>query len=112
MLSKAIRTTFGLLAMTVALAILPGAAAAGQAKPKAPRCMGERATIVGTKKADNIRGTNRADVIAGLGGNDKITGKAGADLVCAGEGRDNVLGGAESDRVAGEARPTTSRRRR
>ena len=60
MLHNTVKTIIGLLTAVIALAILPGAATAGKAPPKAPKCLGEKATIVGTKKADDLRGTNRA----------------------------------------------------
>jgi DNA-binding beta-propeller fold protein YncE len=69
--------------------------------PRAPRCQGRRATLVGTARAERIRGTRRRDVIAALGGNDRIAGLAGDDVVCAGAGNDRVDGGPGGDRLAG-----------
>jgi Ca2+-binding RTX toxin-like protein len=89
-----------------------GGAAGGPAGPgggvpgggtNAPRCLGKRATIVGTDARNVLRGTRRADVIVALGGNDLITGLRGNDLICAGAGNDRVTGGAGADRVAGGA---------
>jgi uncharacterized delta-60 repeat protein len=71
--------------------------------PKAQRCAGRKATIVGTAKADRIKGTKRADVIVALGGNDRISSGAGNDLICAGAGNDRVNGGAGKDRLLGGA---------
>ena len=68
-----------------------------------PRCLGTRATIVGTARADLIRGTARADVIAGLGGGDVITGLGGGDSICGGNGSDKLIGGDRGDALAGEA---------
>jgi Ca2+-binding RTX toxin-like protein len=68
-----------------------------------PRCLGTRATIVGTARADLIRGTARADVIAGLGGGDVINGLGGGDSICGGNGSDKLIGGDRGDALAGEA---------
>lgn len=68
-----------------------------------PRCLGTRATIVGTARADLIRGTARADVIAGLGGGDVIRGLGGADRICGGNGSDKLIGGDRRDLLVGEA---------
>ncbi len=65
-------------------------------------CGGERATIVGTDKADVLRGTNRVDVIAGLGGNDVIRGLGGDDIICGGQGRDRIFGNGGADELYGE----------
>lgn len=62
-----------------------------QAAPRAPKCAGKRATIVGTDKRDNIVGTRKSDVIVTLGGNDTVDGKRGNDRICTGAGRDMVL---------------------
>ncbi|HEY1284815.1 MAG TPA: hypothetical protein VGF04_01885 [Solirubrobacterales bacterium] len=70
---------------------------------KARRCMGRKASLVGTRKADRIRGTNRADVIATLGGNDRILSRGGNDVICAGAGKDSVKSGKGNDKVRGEA---------
>jgi Ca2+-binding RTX toxin-like protein len=67
----------------------------------APRCLGERATIVGTAKSDRIRGTQRADVIVADGDEDLIRARAGHDRVCAGSGFDVIFDGAGNDRVRG-----------
>jgi uncharacterized delta-60 repeat protein len=63
------------------------------------RCLGKRATIVGTASQDEILGTPRRDVIAALGGRDKVRALGGADLICGGKGRDTLLGGPGKDRV-------------
>jgi Ca2+-binding RTX toxin-like protein len=67
----------------------------------AQRCLGKKATIVGTAKADKIKGTAGADVIAGLNGNDVISGLGGNDLICGGDGKDKINGGAGDDRISG-----------
>ncbi|MGQ0625964.1 MAG: hypothetical protein ACT4PP_15120 [Sporichthyaceae bacterium] len=69
-------------------------------KPNA-RCLGERATLVGTPDRDRLIGTPGRDVIAGLGGNDVIRGRGGNDLLCGGRGRDDVNGGPGKDRITG-----------
>jgi uncharacterized delta-60 repeat protein len=63
------------------------------------RCLGHRATIVGTQGKDEIVGTLGRDVIAALGGNDKVRGRSGADLICGGKGHDKLLGGPGRDQI-------------
>lgn len=58
------------------------------------RCLGERATIVGTWEAQEIVGTQGRDVIAAMGGADTVRGMGGPDLICGGKGRDKIFGGA------------------
>jgi hypothetical protein len=69
----------------------------------ADRCLGKRATIVGTRRSNSIVGTRHADVIVGKGGNDRIRGRGGADYICAGPGRDLIRAGAGDDAVSGSA---------
>jgi hypothetical protein len=64
-----------------------------------PKCMGERATIVGTNGTERIVGTNGKDVIVAKGGSDYIVARASGDLVCAGTGRDHIETGDGPDRV-------------
>ena len=68
-----------------------------------PRCAGQAATIVGTKRRDRLNGTRRKDVIVALGGNDRIASGSGNDLICAGTGKDTVKAGKGRDKVRGEA---------
>ncbi|HET7455600.1 MAG TPA: hypothetical protein VFJ76_08770 [Solirubrobacterales bacterium] len=63
------------------------------------RCLGKKATIVGTARPDRLTGTPHRDVIAGLGGADEVRGLAGPDLICGGKGRDRIFGGAGKDQV-------------
>jgi uncharacterized delta-60 repeat protein len=63
------------------------------------RCQGKKATIVGTRRRDELTGTSHRDVIAALGGNDEVRALAGPDLVCGGKGKDRLLGGAGKDLV-------------
>ncbi|MGH7129019.1 MAG: calcium-binding protein, partial [Planctomycetaceae bacterium] len=63
------------------------------------RCLGKRATIVGTNGGDRIRGTAADDVIVARGGNDNINSKGGNDIVCAGAGKDKVRGGGGNDKL-------------
>jgi len=63
------------------------------------RCLGKKATIVGTKGRDRLTGTPRRDVIVALGGADEVRGLAGPDLICGGKGRDRLFGGAGKDKV-------------
>lgn len=89
-----------LLTLLVAVVgIVLAATTPAQAAPA--KCMGKKATIVGTNKADRIVGTPRRDVIVARGGNDKIFGRGGNDLICAGGGKDVVAGGAGRDTIAG-----------
>jgi len=54
------------------------------------RCLGKKATIVGTP---------RRDVIAALAGADEVRGLSGPDLICGGKGRDRLFGGAGKDKI-------------
>jgi M6 family metalloprotease-like protein len=90
----------GLLVVLGGLCVTDRAVAA----PRGPvNCLGKRATIVGTPRADLIRGTARADVIAGLGGDDRIYGLAGNDRICGGPGADFIQGGDGIDSAIGGA---------
>lgn len=68
-----------------------------------PKCLGKKATIVGTARADLIKGTARADVIVGRGGGDTIKGVGGGDRICGGTGSDKLIGGAGADGLVGDA---------
>jgi uncharacterized delta-60 repeat protein len=63
------------------------------------RCMGRRATIVGTRRGETLVGTRHRDVIAALGGADTVRGRGGNDLICGGPGRDKISGGPGHDRT-------------
>lgn len=63
------------------------------------RCLGHKATIVGTSGADDITGTSHRDVIAALGGRDKVRALGGPDLICGGKGKDSLFGGAGRNEV-------------
>jgi Ca2+-binding RTX toxin-like protein len=84
--------------VTCAALTLPQVASAAR-----PKCLGKKATIVGTEKADTLRGTSRDDVIVGLGKNDTINGRGGDDTICGGDGKDTIIGGGGSDMLLGEA---------
>src|ERR687896_1156363 len=58
-----------------------------------PSCLGARATIVGTARADVLRGTQKRDVIVALGGSDRINAVGGDDVLCGGGGDDYLDGG-------------------
>jgi hypothetical protein len=82
----------------------------GTDRPKATRCAGRVATMIGTGRRDVFRGTRGPDVIAtgpgrdlvrGLGGRDRICGGAGRDVIRGGRGRDLLVGGRGADRIAG-----------
>ncbi|MGI8523449.1 MAG: calcium-binding protein [Nocardioides sp.] len=74
----------------------PAQAAAGH------HCHGQRATIVGTSRADTLTGTRHRDVIVGRGGDDVIKGLKGDDIICGGYGADTLLGNAGDDRLYGQ----------
>jgi hypothetical protein len=86
------RLRLGMLVLAVGASVAGLVVAQGQAA-RPVICLGKRATIVGTAKADTLRGTPRADVIAGLGGNDRLVGLGGNDLLCGGPGNDSADGG-------------------
>jgi uncharacterized delta-60 repeat protein len=65
------------------------------------RCMGRRATIIGTRGGETLIGTRHRDVIAALSGNDVVRGRGGNDLVCGGRGDDRLFGGGGRDRLVG-----------
>jgi Ca2+-binding RTX toxin-like protein len=73
----------------------------GAGVPRAARCAGRVATIVGTPGRNRLTGTRGRDVIAGLGGNDAIRALGGNDIVCGGGGRDVIRGGPGRDRLRG-----------
>jgi hypothetical protein len=85
-------------ALAAALLTIPLAQPADAATPK---CMGKKATIVGTAGNDTIVGTARADVIVARGGADRIDGRGGNDIICGGGGNDTIYGRAGRDRVKG-----------
>ena len=97
-----VSTVFVAAGAVVILGLASGSEAADAQKTK-PLCLGKRATIVGTARANSLSGTKRADVIVGLGGSDTIAGLAGNDLVCGGAGSDKLEGGAGADRLDGGA---------
>lgn len=61
------------------------------------RCLGKKATIVGTAGRDRLVGTPHRDVITARGGADEVLGLGGADVICGGKGRDRLFGGAGKD---------------
>jgi uncharacterized delta-60 repeat protein len=67
------------------------------------RCMGHRATIVGTRHGEKLVGTRHRDVIAALAGNDRVLGRGGNDLICGGRGDDRLIGGKGRDLLSGGA---------
>jgi Ca2+-binding RTX toxin-like protein len=94
------------IAIALTSTVLAGAflaANAVSASAAAPKCLGKKATIIGTKKADVLKGTAKADVIVGLGGNDKILGLGGNDNICGGPGNDKLYGGPGMDQIWGDA---------
>lgn len=78
--------------------VSPPAATRPSTPTRTIRCLGRRATIVGTGRADVLRGTPRPDVIAALGGNDRVFGLGRGDVICGGPGNDLIV--ASGDRAA------------
>jgi Ca2+-binding RTX toxin-like protein len=76
---------------------------AAPAQAATPKCLGKKATFVGTKNDDVLRGTDKADVIVGRGGDDDIVGFDGKDLICGGAGADLVRGSKGADEIDGGA---------
>ncbi len=89
--------------MTASLALsLPLLVLGAPAHAAVPTCAGEKATIVGNDKSNDVRGTPQRDVIWAGAGNDRISGLDGNDLICAGEGADRIAGGPGDDTIYGE----------
>ncbi|HXH79791.1 calcium-binding protein [Nocardioides sp.] len=89
------------LTTTLALTI-PLVALGATAQAAAKSCAGERATIVGNERSNDLTGTTKRDVIWAGAGNDRISGLGGNDLICAGEGADRISGGPDDDTIYGE----------
>ncbi|HET7326037.1 MAG TPA: calcium-binding protein, partial [Nocardioidaceae bacterium] len=90
-------------ALALAAVTSTAAAHAGPAADQVFRCGGERATLVGTVRSDELVGTAGRDVVVARGGDDFVRTGAGKDLVCAGDGFDNVRLGPGRDRALGGA---------
>ena len=95
-----VRVLFALVLAASLLVVLSPAPASAD---EAPRCGGERATIVGTDGNDVLIGTDGHDVIHGLAGRDVIKGLEGNDVLCGGSGRDTLVGGPGDDVLVGGA---------
>lgn len=67
------------------------------------RCLGRKATIIGTRESETLVGTPHRDVIAALAGSDRVFGRGGGDLICGGLGNDQLVGGEGRDRLSGGA---------
>ena len=93
-------TTAAALALTCLPALVVTTSVADAASYS---CRGERATIVGTDRAETLRGTAGRDVVVARGGSDTIRALGGDDLVCGGGGGDRLFGGDGFDRLNGEA---------
>lgn len=96
------RAGVGLVVLGLVAVALPGGKAVG-GDDGVRLCQGERASIIGTPGADDLRGTKGRDVVVTGGGDDRIAAGKGGDLVCTGKGDDVTQGGSESDLVLGEA---------
>lgn len=81
---------------------LVAGAPAARVHAAVPTCGGERATLVGTSRSDELVGTRGQDVIVGLAGDDVIDGRAGSDLICGGADSDELHGGRGSDLLRGD----------
>lgn len=73
----------------------------GTAEAARPKCMGKKATKVGTNGDNTISGTKGDDVIVAKGGDDFVFGKGGNDLICGGSGVDVLFGGGGNDKLNG-----------
>ncbi|MCA1680355.1 MAG: hypothetical protein LC777_16080 [Actinobacteria bacterium] len=71
-----------------------------------PKCLGERATIVGTARSDRLIGTSGHDVIVGRAGSDLIFGGGGDDRICGNRGYDSLYGENGDDLISGGAGTT------
>jgi hypothetical protein len=95
------------IALGAALLAVPVAGTAGaadsadRATPK-HFCHGQRATIVGTAKADWLLGTQGRDVIWAGNGPDTVAALDGRDIVCGGRGADVLEGSGGQDRLYGD----------
>jgi len=89
------RVSLAVAALALALAGVPGAAAA------TPECAGSIADIVGSAGPDHLVGTAGDDVIWGGGSDDIIEAGPGNDLVCGGPGADRLRGGTGRDTLLG-----------
>jgi Ca2+-binding RTX toxin-like protein len=69
----------------------------------AARCLGGRATKVGTNGNNRLEGGPGRDVIVGKGGNDLLIGFSGNDLLCGNGGDDTLVGVGGNDRLRGDA---------
>jgi RTX calcium-binding nonapeptide repeat (4 copies) len=96
-------THFRFVAVALGLVVAGLLARGGNASDEAarPSCLGVRATIVGTAKADVLRGTQKRDVIVALAGSDRVYGHGGDDLLCGGAGDDLLDGGPGRNSLAG-----------
>ena len=88
-----------ILVMVLSLAVPLGLS--GPVRSEVFKCLGKRATVVGSNRSQTLRGTAGADVIVGLGGADTIKGLDGADKVCGGGGNDTLIGGPGRDQLSG-----------
>jgi hypothetical protein len=66
-------------------------------------CHGERATIVGGKRANVLVGTPRRDIIWAGRGADTVLARGGNDIVCGSRGADALVGAKGRDRLYGQA---------
>ena len=101
-ISHPVRRSSAIVVSSALVAALAATAIAAPVSAAKPKCMGQKATIIGTAGADVITGTPKRDVIVAKGGDDVIFGRGGNDLICAGAGDDRVAGNGGSDRIAGQ----------
>ncbi|MGH2922546.1 MAG: hypothetical protein ACRDKH_00750 [Solirubrobacterales bacterium] len=93
------RERAAITARAIACALAAVVIAEPPAAEAKPRCLGEKATIVGTDGDDVLRGKGGEDVIVARGGNDQIFSGEGRDRICAGDGDDFVDSAGGEDRV-------------
>ena len=87
-------------ALLLVAGLVAGAPAA-HVQAAVPTCAGERATLVGSARSDDLSGTDRRDVIVGGAGDDVINGRGGNDLICGGGDADELRGGLGDDSLRG-----------
>ena len=97
---SAVRLTAPALLLVAGLA---AGAPAAHVQAAVPTCAGERATLVGTARSDDLSGTAGRDVIVGGAGDDVIQGRGGNDLICGGGDADELQGGPGDDSLRGDA---------
>ena len=93
------RLTLGLTVLLMGGFAVTGVAA--NAHAQTARCLGRRATIVGSNRTERILGTPQQDVIVAKGGADLVRAGGGPDVICGGPGGDALYGSGGNDDIRG-----------